>query len=86
MLLSWWCSVRMQLLELFDNLVAFDPLAAGSGGFFSPEGSWIFHARRSSNPQELGVSVVVDVVVTAGLDRGGVGGYSHTPAFQCFHG
>jgi hypothetical protein len=76
----------VQLLELSDDLVAFDPLAAGSGGFFNPEGTWIFHARRSSNPQELGVSVVVDVVVTAGLDGAGAAGYSHTPPFQYFHG
>jgi hypothetical protein len=76
----------LQLLELRDDLVAFDPLAAGSGGFFNPGGTWIFHARRSSNPQELGVSVVVDVVVSAGLDGADAAGYRHTATFQYFHG
>lgn len=76
-----------QLLQVHSDLVAFDRLAAGSGGFHNPGGSWIFHARCSSNPGELGVSVVADVVVTAGLDGASSSEvYSHTPAFKYFHG
>jgi hypothetical protein len=77
-----WC----QLLQVTSDLVAFDRLAAGSGGFSNPGGSWIFHARRSSSPQELGVSVVVDLVVTAGLEDSSAADYSHTPAYAAFHG
>lgn len=80
------CCAVLQLLEVYSDLVAFDRLAAGSGGFFSPGGSWIYHARRSNNPEELGVSVVLDVVVTAGLDGHSTAAYSCTPAFRHFHG
>lgn len=80
-----WCGV--QLLQVQSDLVAFDTLAAGSGGFFKPGGgSRIFHARRSSSPEALGVSVVADVVVTAGLDGRTALHYSHTPAYNYFHG
>jgi len=80
------CCAGLQLLEVHSDLVAFDRLAAGSGGFFNPGSSWIFHARRSNNPEELGVSVVADVVVTAGLDGHSAAAYSCTPAFRHFHG
>ena len=80
-----WLAV-LQLLEVHGELVAFDRLAAGSGGFFSPGGSWVFHARRSRNPGELGVSVVADVVVAAGLDGLSTTPYRRTPAFRHFHG
>jgi hypothetical protein len=80
------CSPALrQLLQVSSDLVAFDRLAAGSGGFSNPGGSWIFHARRSSSPQELGVSVVADLVVTAGLDGCSAAEYCHTPAYAFFH-
>jgi hypothetical protein len=81
------CSVtlRLQLLQVCSDLVAFDAPAAGSRGFYSPGGSRIFHARRSSSPGELGVSVVADLVVSAGLGSASSAPYSHTAAFRHFH-
>jgi hypothetical protein len=78
-------ALLLQLLQVRSDLVAFDPLAAGSGGFYSPGGSRIFHARRSSSPGELGVSVVADLVVTAGLDSASAASYGHTAAYRHFH-
>lgn len=50
------------MLYAYNDLLAFDRMAAGSGGWFK-DGSWIFHARRSHRPSKLGVTGTADVVV-----------------------
>ncbi|KAF8072657.1 hypothetical protein HT031_000317 [Scenedesmus sp. PABB004] len=53
------------LLVLKDDIIAFDKLGAGSGGFWR-DGGHIFHARRATDPFKLGVTITADIVAPAG--------------------